>query len=163
MNGPRFPQQSFIDSNRLHTVQRPRLGVVISDVRKRDSSLQKIVGISSYILSLRLSCFPLARRQLRNDQPKRFRALPPLAATWPHPNPRVFHQSIRKMCLPSVNELMANLVCGAPARYFKVTSLCPSLIIRWTMISDLNTIVHVESRSRFCNVRKTSATPASPE
>ena len=29
-------------------------------------------------------------------------------------------------------------------------------------MSDLKTIVHVESRSLCCNVRKTSATPASP-
>lgn len=29
-------------------------------------------------------------------------------------------------------------------------------------MSALNTIVHVESRSRFCNARKISATPASP-
>lgn len=31
------------------------------------------------------------------------------------------------------------------------------------MIRALNTIVHVESLSRFWSVRKTSATPASPE
>lgn len=43
-----------------------------------------------------------------------------------------------------------------------MTSLCPFLIIKWTTISDLNTIVHVESRIRSWRVRKTSATPASP-
>lgn len=29
-------------------------------------------------------------------------------------------------------------------------------------MSDLNTIVHVESRNLFCNARNISATPASP-
>ena len=51
---------------------------------------------------------------------------------------------------------------GESAKYFKVTLGSPSLIMRWTMMSALNTIVHVESRSRFCNARKISATPASP-
>jgi hypothetical protein len=39
----------------------------------------------------------------------------------------------------------------------------PSLIIRCTVIKLLNTTVHVESLSRFCKARNTSATPASPE
>lgn len=34
--------------------------------------------------------------------------------------------------------------------------------MRCTIISDLNTIVHVVSRNLFCNVRNISATPASP-
>jgi hypothetical protein len=65
------------------------------------------------------------------------------------------------LCEPSVKVLMASLF-GDSATYLSVTSGCPSLIIICTTISDLNTIVHVESRSRSCNVRKTSATPDSP-
>ena len=38
----------------------------------------------------------------------------------------------------------------------------PSLIIKWTMMSDLKTIVHVESRNLFCKARNISAVPASP-
>lgn len=49
------------------------------------------------------------------------------------------------------------------ARYDRVTSCEPSRIIKCTVIKLLNTTVHVESRSRFCKERKTSATPASPE
>jgi len=56
---------------------------------------------------------------------------------------------------------MANLF-GASAIYLKVASGCPSLTIRCTTISDLKTIVHVESLKRICKVRKTSATPESP-
>ena len=56
---------------------------------------------------------------------------------------------------------MANLL-GDSDMYLKVTSGWPSLIIRWTTIKDLKTIVQVESRSRSCKVRKTSATPDSP-
>jgi hypothetical protein len=62
---------------------------------------------------------------------------------------------------PSVKLLMASLF-GDSAMYLNVTSACPSLIIKCTMIRDLKTIVHVESRSRSCSVRKISATPASP-
>ena len=56
---------------------------------------------------------------------------------------------------------MASLL-GDSAKYLNVTSGAPSLIMRWTMMSDLKTIVQVESRSRNWSVRKTSATPASP-
>lgn len=62
---------------------------------------------------------------------------------------------------PSVKLLIA-IRFGDSAIYFKVTSPWPSLIIRWTMMRALNTIVHVESRTRSVSVRKTSATPASP-
>lgn len=48
------------------------------------------------------------------------------------------------------------------ARYLSVTLGSPSRIIKWTMISALNTIVHVESRSLFCIALNISATPASP-
>src|ERR1700760_3878058 len=58
---------------------------------------------------------------------------------------------------------MANLRCGLFARYFKVISSWPSRSMRCTTMRALNTMVHVESRNRFCNARKTSATPASPE
>ena len=51
---------------------------------------------------------------------------------------------------------------GESARYLSVTLGSPSRIMRWTMISALNTIVHVESRSLFCIALKISATPASP-
>ena len=56
---------------------------------------------------------------------------------------------------------MANLD-GDSAKYFRVTLDSPSRIMRCTMMSDLKTMVHVESRSLFCNARKISATPASP-
>jgi hypothetical protein len=64
--------------------------------------------------------------------------------------------------VPSVKELIASFRCGFCARYFSVTSGSPSLIIRCIMIKLLNTIVHVESRSRFVRARNISATPASP-
>ena len=64
--------------------------------------------------------------------------------------------------VPSVNELMASFLVGFCARYFKVTSGSPSLIMRCTMIKLLKTMVHVESRRRFWRARKISATPASP-
>lgn len=63
--------------------------------------------------------------------------------------------------VPSEKLLIASLE-GESARYFSVTLGSPSLIIRWTIIRALNTIVHVESLRRFCNARKISATPASP-
>lgn len=63
--------------------------------------------------------------------------------------------------MPSVKLLMASLL-GESAMYLSVASGRPSLIIRWTTISDLNTIVHVESLKRSCRVRNTSATPDSP-
>lgn len=65
--------------------------------------------------------------------------------------------------IPSVNWLTASRVLGDCERYFNVTSFSPSLIIRCTMMSALKAMVHVESRSRFSSVRKTSARPASPE
>jgi hypothetical protein len=64
--------------------------------------------------------------------------------------------------VPSVKWLMASFLCGFCARNFSVTSGSPSLIMRCTMIKLLNTMVHVESRSRFVRARKISATPASP-
>jgi hypothetical protein len=63
--------------------------------------------------------------------------------------------------VPSEKLLIASFD-GESATYFKVTFGSPSLIIRCTMMSALKTIVHVESRSRFCSARKISATPASP-
>lgn len=63
--------------------------------------------------------------------------------------------------IPSANPLIA-MRFGESAMYLNVASGCPSLIIKWTTISDLKTIVHVESRNRSCRVRNTSATPESP-
>ncbi len=63
--------------------------------------------------------------------------------------------------VPSEKLLIASLD-GESATYIKVTFGSPSLIIRCTMMSALKTIVHVESRNRFCSARKISATPASP-
>ncbi len=63
--------------------------------------------------------------------------------------------------VPSEKLLIASFE-GESATYFKVTFGSPSLIIRCTMMSALKTIVHVESRNRFCSARKISATPASP-
>ena len=63
--------------------------------------------------------------------------------------------------VPSEKLLMASFE-GDSAKYFNVTLFSPSRIIRCTMIKPLKTIVHVESRNRFVNVRNTSATPASP-
>src|SRR5204863_6675773 len=63
--------------------------------------------------------------------------------------------------IPSVKLLIASRF-GDSAMYLRVRSGCPSLIIRWTMIRALKTMVQVESRKRSCRVRKTSATPASP-
>jgi hypothetical protein len=60
-----------------------------------------------------------------------------------------------------VKLLIANLF-GDSDIYLNVTSGWPSLIMRWTTINALKTIVHVESLSRICKVRKTSATPDSP-
>lgn len=51
---------------------------------------------------------------------------------------------------------------GDSATYFSATLGSPSRIIRCTMMSDLKTIVHVESLRRFCKARKISATPDSP-
>lgn len=51
---------------------------------------------------------------------------------------------------------------GDSATYFSVTLGSPSRTMRCTMMSDLKTIVHVESLRRFCRARKISATPASP-
>lgn len=63
--------------------------------------------------------------------------------------------------VPSEKLLIATFD-GDSDRNLNVTFGAPSLIIRCTMMSPLKTIVHVESRSRCVNVRKTSATPASP-
>ena len=63
--------------------------------------------------------------------------------------------------VPSEKLLMASFE-GDSATYFSVTLGSPSRIMRCTMMSDLKTIVHVESRRRFCRARKISATPASP-
>ena len=63
--------------------------------------------------------------------------------------------------LPSVKSLMASFE-GCSAKYFNVTFGSPSLIIRCTTMSDLKTIVHVESRNLLVRVRKISAMPASP-
>lgn len=69
--------------------------------------------------------------------------------------PRLFVNS------PSVKEPIASwLRCFA--RYANVASGDPSLIIKWIVIKLLSTTVHVESRNRNCNARKTSPTPASP-
>ena len=45
---------------------------------------------------------------------------------------------------------------------FSVTLGSPSRIMRCTIISDLKTIVHVESLRRFVKVEKIAATPSSP-
>ena len=63
--------------------------------------------------------------------------------------------------VPSEKLLIASFD-GESATYLSVTFGSPSLIIKCTMISALNTIVHVESLKRFCRVRNISATPASP-
>ncbi|KAI7150469.1 hypothetical protein KC360_g1 [Hortaea werneckii] len=52
---------------------------------------------------------------------------------------------------------------GSGRRKASVAFCAPSLIIRWTIISDLKATVQVESRNRWVKVRKTSATPASPD
>lgn len=67
----------------------------------------------------------------------------------------------RSRKLPSEKLLIASFE-GVSAKNFNVTFGSPSRIIRCTMISDLKTIVHVESLNLFCKARKTSATPASP-
>lgn len=59
--------------------------------------------------------------------------------------------------------MIASLFLGFDDRYASVTFCAPSLIIRCTMISDLNATVHVESRNRCVKVLNTSATPASPD
>ena len=64
--------------------------------------------------------------------------------------------------VPSEKLLIASIFLCLE-RYANVASGDPSLIIRCTVIKLLNTTVHVESRSRFCSARNTSATPASPE
>ena len=63
--------------------------------------------------------------------------------------------------VPSEKLLIASFE-GESARNLSVTFGSPSRTMRCTMISDLNTIVQVESRNRFCKARKISATPASP-
>lgn len=63
--------------------------------------------------------------------------------------------------VPSEKLLIASFD-GESATYLSVTFGSPSLIIKCTMISALNTIVHVESLKRFCRVRNIPATPASP-
>src|SRR5436190_23369229 len=50
---------------------------------------------------------------------------------------------------------------GCCARYLNAAPGEPSRIIICITISDLNTMVHVESRNRCCSVRNISATPAS--
>lgn len=62
---------------------------------------------------------------------------------------------------PSVKLLIA-IFLGFSAMYCNVASSAPSRIIKWITIRDLNTMVHVESRSRNCSVRNISATPTSP-
>lgn len=62
---------------------------------------------------------------------------------------------------PSEKLLIASFD-GESAKNLSVTFGSPSRIMRCTMMSDLNTIVHVESRSLFCKARNISATPASP-
>ena len=66
-----------------------------------------------------------------------------------------FHSPSEKVLIASIFRCLE--------RYANVTSVDPSLIIKCTVIKLLNTTVHVESLSLFCNARKTSATPASPE
>jgi hypothetical protein len=63
---------------------------------------------------------------------------------------------------PSV-KLPTNKELRLLARNARVTSGEPSRIMRWTVMRPLNTMVHVESRSRYCSARMTSPTPASPE
>jgi hypothetical protein len=63
---------------------------------------------------------------------------------------------------PSV-KLPTNKELRLLAKKARVTSGEPSRIMRWTVMRPLNTIVHVESRSRYCSARMTSPTPASPE
>ncbi len=62
---------------------------------------------------------------------------------------------------PSEKLLIASFD-GESAKNLSVTFGSPSRIMRCTMMSDLKTIVHVESRSLFCKARNISATPASP-
>lgn len=64
--------------------------------------------------------------------------------------------------VPSVKLLIASIL-RCRARNCNVTSGDPSRIMRWTVMRPLKTTVHVESRKRYCSVRKTSAMPASPE
>lgn len=66
-----------------------------------------------------------------------------------------------KSYIPSEKLLIA-ILDGASPKDFNVTFGSPSLIIRCTIMSALNTIVHVESRNLCCRVLNTSATPASP-
>lgn len=63
--------------------------------------------------------------------------------------------------VPSEKLLIASFD-GDSATYFKATFGSPSRIIRCTMMSALKTMVHVESRNRFCSALNISATPASP-
>ncbi len=63
---------------------------------------------------------------------------------------------------PSEKLLMASFRGPPSARYPSVTSGSPSRIIKCTIMRDLNTMVHVESRKRFWRARKTSPTAASP-
>ncbi len=82
-----------------------------------------------------------------------------------HGNPRsvgpLAEAILYSLDVPSEKLLIASFE-GESARYLSVTFGSPSRIMRCTMISDLKTIVHVESRNRFCKARKISATPASP-
>ena len=84
-------------------------------------------------------------------------------------NLRRLHDSSSSKCIlpghgniPSVKLLMASFRAGLFDKYLNVTLGSPSLIMKCTIISDLNTIVQVESLKRFCSTRNTSATPCSP-
>lgn len=87
-----------------------------------------------------------------------------VATERPDPSQMTFlflQKRINHLHIPSEKLLIASLE-GDSAKNFNVTLGSPSRIIRCTMMSDLKTIVHVESLNRFCNARNISATPASP-
>jgi hypothetical protein len=77
--------------------------------------------------------------------------------------PQISRAQPETACINSLSEkLLIAIFLGFSARYSNVADSAPSRIIRCKTMSDLKTIVHVESRSRNCSVRKISATPASP-
>ena len=53
---PRLPQQAFVNGDGLHALERAGSRIVEPGIGERDSSLQEVVRVSSYVLSLGLSC-----------------------------------------------------------------------------------------------------------
>ena len=129
-----FPQQTLFHRQPSHPTL-PASYIVGLCVLERSCARDEIVRISADIMALRLH--------------------------YTIQTSAVAHIGSRLCLPPSENPLIASLL-GFSAMYCKVASNCPSLIIRWTTIRALKTIVHVESRSRSCRVRNISATPASP-